>query len=183
MCLLIWTVFSSERCGPWASCFFFLLSYFVCGLWLSPSCQHRQESKVSHITLNVTSSFNVWRPRRSCYHICEVWVMSSSQAKGERSLRYSSQEKRSGYFTFGFWRRGNVEWDHIYTIIITLLIHREIWWYLLHDWFFAEGTEAKKLSSRQKKRWINCLPPVYLKYMSQTFAMWIKKLKDRFLIF
>ena len=23
MCLLIWTVFSGERCGPWASCFWF----------------------------------------------------------------------------------------------------------------------------------------------------------------
>ena len=23
MCLLIWTIFSGERCGPWASCFFY----------------------------------------------------------------------------------------------------------------------------------------------------------------
>ena len=29
MCLLIWTVFSGERCGPWASCLFVCLVFFV----------------------------------------------------------------------------------------------------------------------------------------------------------
>ena len=41
MCLFIWTVFSGERCGPWASCYYLLSSFHL----------HTLYSKLLHIYL------------------------------------------------------------------------------------------------------------------------------------
>ena len=39
MCLLIWTVFSGERCGPWASCLEFMLLDFFIAVWMYNSSE------------------------------------------------------------------------------------------------------------------------------------------------
>ena len=51
MCLLIWTVFSGERCGPWASCYHYVLT-------LSARC-----SGVKKKSFNEKHNFTVFIPK------------------------------------------------------------------------------------------------------------------------
>ena len=69
MCLLIWTVFSGERCGPWASCIF----YFSCrSLVLKP--WDGRLVPLPHFLRPVTYSsapMSKWRGSQS-FHIMQV---------------------------------------------------------------------------------------------------------------
>ena len=53
MCLLIWTVFSGERCGPWASCFMYypIINIFLSFLFL---CQQITNVFYSKIKVKAT---------------------------------------------------------------------------------------------------------------------------------
>ena len=48
MCLLIWTVFSGERCGPWASCFYRATAHLTRGLGFSGHIRRKANSFLSY---------------------------------------------------------------------------------------------------------------------------------------
>ena len=72
MCLLIWTIFSGEGCGPWASCF----SYSA--LWYSHSFAQmcfltETVSQVSHLVHGSFVYFFVYKPTAHFFCIFRKW--------------------------------------------------------------------------------------------------------------
>ena len=54
MCLLIWTVFSGERCGPWASCFTITLLWHFsvsCEIMLTDQLDDIIQSTAPYVTI------------------------------------------------------------------------------------------------------------------------------------
>ena len=78
MCLLIWTVFSGERCGPWASCY----------IYLDKSCRnpwHAMDLQIPlHVRVVPLALPIDWTPWVSIYR-CIPMIPITVSSKGIRS--------------------------------------------------------------------------------------------------
>ena len=96
MCLLIWTVFSGERCGPWASC----LSFNIVILCLARECITMVQC-VTYIY-----DFDLW-PQYQFIFSPWIWVWQNVFALWHRHTK--------------FWHMGISPWDNMLCTFLTLV--------------------------------------------------------------
>ena len=77
MCLLIWTIFAGERCGPWTSCLNFILCTVIPSYMKSNSqCYASEHSKVIPVRIQLHGKslhrvYNIWT---SSIHMCDIKI-------------------------------------------------------------------------------------------------------------